>query len=172
MSFERALPDILAYEGGAVDDPDDHGGRTNHGITQKTYSAWLAKQSRPDADVFDISSADVETIYKQEYWLAGHCNALPWPVSYVHFDSMVQHKPAVAKCMLQRAAGVMVDSIIGPQTMKACFDDPQRVAERLCDEREQLYRRLAERPGQQKFLKGWLSRLEKVRRVVHLARAA
>lgn len=173
MSFETALADVLRYEGGKVDDPDDRGGRTNRGITQKTYSTWLEKHGRTDADVFDISDEDVEAIYKSDYWLAGHCHELPYPVSYVHFDACVNHGRHQAAVMLQRAAGVTVDGIIGRETLTACVrGDPIRLAERYCDEREQLYHRLALREGQQKFLAGWLNRLTKVRVVVELARAA
>ena len=44
MSFERSLPDILRYEVGYVNNPNDHGGRTNKGITQVTYDRWRDSQ--------------------------------------------------------------------------------------------------------------------------------
>jgi len=37
--FAAALPFVLRWEGGYVDHPDDPGGRTNKGVTQKTYDS-------------------------------------------------------------------------------------------------------------------------------------
>ena len=39
--FSKALPRILVYEGGKVDNPRDPGGRTNKGVTQATFNSYL-----------------------------------------------------------------------------------------------------------------------------------
>jgi len=52
-AFETALPFVLRWEGGFVDHPADPGGRTNRGVTQRTYDAWRqswADRSRREAD--------------------------------------------------------------------------------------------------------------------------
>lgn len=41
--FTRAITFILKWEGGFSDDPDDRGGRTNKGVTQKVYDTWRAE---------------------------------------------------------------------------------------------------------------------------------
>lgn len=38
-ALDPALKFVLRWEGGFVDHPDDPGGRTNKGVTQKVYDA-------------------------------------------------------------------------------------------------------------------------------------
>ncbi len=40
-NFAASLAFVLQDEGGNDDDPDDHGGRTSRGITQRVWDAWL-----------------------------------------------------------------------------------------------------------------------------------
>ena len=42
-AYNDALAFVLRWEGGFVDDPHDHGGRTMKGVTQNVYNAWLAE---------------------------------------------------------------------------------------------------------------------------------
>ena len=46
-AFEASLPFVLRWEGGFVDHPNDPGGRTNKGVTQKVYDAWRKRQGLP-----------------------------------------------------------------------------------------------------------------------------
>jgi lysozyme family protein len=62
-SFAAALPFILRWEGGFVDDPDDRGGRTNKGVTQAVYQAWRADQGLPGQDVRQINDQEVASIW-------------------------------------------------------------------------------------------------------------
>ena len=162
----QALPFTLEYEGGFVDDPDDPGGRTNKGITQKTYDAWQDSAGRPKADVFHITDAEVGAIYHQRYWVDGKCEPLPWPVSMVHFDACVNHGLKNAAKLLQRAAGVTDDGAIGPMTLQAVGNRPAlRLAERTLWARLDFYEAITDRRGTlRKFLRGWLKRVLKLRR--------
>ena len=54
-AYNDALAFVLRWEGGFVDDPHDHGGRTMKGVTQNVYNAWRASQGQPAADVKGIS---------------------------------------------------------------------------------------------------------------------
>ena len=38
--IQKYAPKLWRLEGGFVDDPDDHGGATNHGVTLDTYVAY------------------------------------------------------------------------------------------------------------------------------------
>ena len=67
--FKKALTFVLIREGGYVNDPDDPGGATNRGITQRTYNAYLAKLKKPTADVKNITEYEVKEIYYNNYWL-------------------------------------------------------------------------------------------------------
>lgn len=160
--FARALPVILKAEGGYVHDPDDRGGATNKGVTQKTYDMWRKSELLPVRPVKEIQDVEVESIYRRDYWFAGRADALAWPASLVHFDACVNHGVGRASKMLQDAAGVMVDGKIGPKTIAAVNADPAGVVKRYLEERERFYRLIAI-GKQEKFLKGWLARLDHLR---------
>ena len=173
--FERALAFVLGVEGGYTNDPSDHGGATNKGITQREYSEWLRVNHLPKRNVADILNADVREIYWSEYWLEGRCDRMPWPLCLAHFDACVNVGVGQAAKFLQRALCVRDDGVIGPRTLEALKgaiekDPPCAVAERLVEQREPFYRRLAENEvSQQRFLEGWLNRVEKLKTASGLA---
>ena len=165
MSFEKALAFTLPAEGGFVDDPDDPGGATNHGITQGTYDRYRTSIDAGLQSVALISDDEVRLIYRDGYWRAGQCDKLREPLDGVHFDDCVNLGATEAARLLQEVVGAAVDGVIGPQTMaKVEEHDPVTLAQALCDRRAEFYRRLvAARPENGKFLKGWLSRVAALR---------
>ena len=44
-AFTAALKETLKHEGGYVNHPDDPGGRTNLGVTQRVWEAWTGKRA-------------------------------------------------------------------------------------------------------------------------------
>jgi lysozyme family protein len=163
--FQKALQFVLRWEGGFVDDPDDHGGRTNKGITQKVYDAYRAKKGLPAQDVKNISDGETSDIYFEEYWLAARCNHIDPELGMALFDSAVNMGDKHALLLMQEATGChSADGVYGPQT-QAAWDScsvPDAAAQ-FCTLREKFYRDLATRPGQGKFLNGWLNRLNALR---------
>lgn len=83
----RSLAFTLRWEGGKVDDPHDRGGRTNRGITQRTYDGWRADQGLPKRDVYDLEEDELQAIYRNLYWWPA--KDLPWPLCLVVFDTAV-----------------------------------------------------------------------------------
>ena len=163
--FDSALAFILKAEGGYVNDPSDPGGATNQGITQQTYDAFRAKQGKDAYPVKDILPAEVAVIYREEYWTAGRCYELPWPLSLVHFDGCVNHGVKVAVGLLQRTVGAKADGVIGPVTMDAMQHQVERgnvfrVSLDLIFARLNFYRRIvARRPASDKFFSQWVARM-------------
>ena len=133
-----------------MDDPSDPGGRTAYGITQHTYDAYRASKSLDSADVFNISKSEVASIYRQNYWDAGDCDHLDWPLCLVHFDSRVQHGPKVARAFLMSANGH--------------GSTPYDKATYILDLRTEYYKNIAAHNNKLlKFLKGWLNRIATLR---------
>jgi lysozyme family protein len=164
-AYNDALAFVLRWEGGFVNDPNDHGGRTMKGVTQRVYDAWRASQGKPTgADVARISDAEVAAIYSDNYWKKALCNVLQSHIDMVQFDTAVNMGPNRAVKMLQQAVGVAPDGQFGQATQQACdaCHPPDAVA-RYCSIREALYRRFAQAPGQDRFLAGWLNRLNALR---------
>ena len=91
-------------------------------------------------------------------------NVLQSHIDLVQFDTAVNMGPVRAVKMLQQAVGVGVDGDFGQETQKACdaCNPPDAVA-RYCSIREALYRRFAQEPWQDRFLAGWMNRLNALR---------
>lgn len=158
LGFEEALTFVLKAEGGYVNDPADKGGATNMGITQKTYDAYRADRGVPALPVKQITSLEVEDIYRTRYWDVCGCDTLPWPVSLVVFDAAVNHGPSRARQLLQQAVNVPVDGIVGPKTRAAIAATPaDTLTNSFLWHRLEFYKSISN-GDQQKFLRGWLAR--------------
>ena len=104
-NFANCLPIILRFEGGKSNDPADPGGRTNKGITQRTYDAYRAARGEPPADVYAINEAEVADCYRRNYWDAVNGDALRPGEDLVVFDFAVNSGPARALRSWKAAIG-------------------------------------------------------------------
>ena len=169
-AFDASLPFVLRWEGGYVDHPDDPGGRTNNGVTQRAYDRWRSRQDEAPRDVRLIEDEEVHAIYETGYWRPPRCDLLRRRLDLVHFDTAVNMGVRRAVRLLQESVGCGVDGIFGPVTTQAAAScDLSGTTRAYCDSREAYYRRLAEsRPKLRVFLRGWLNRLDALRREVGL----
>ena len=169
-AFNDALAFVLQWEGGFVDDPDDPGGRTNKGITQKTYNRWRQKHGLEQSDVLYIDPKEVDRIYAEGYWVPPRCPELARHLDLIQFDTAVNMGVRRAVMILQQGLGCKADGQFGPITAKAAHHcDPDATMKAYCDIREGFYRRLVGRkPRLKKFLRGWLNRLNALRGEVGL----
>ncbi len=136
------------------------------GVTQKVYDAWRTKAGKRHQPVKVISDDEVEAIYHRDYWVAGKCDALPWPASMAHFDACVNHGIRNASKLLQRAADVQDDGKIGPITLKAVGAmDPATLVNGMLWKRLAFYEAIVlHRPKSKVFLLAWLSRVNDLHR--------
>lgn len=155
--FDDCLTFVLASEGGFVNNPDDPGGATNQGITQKVYDAWRTKRTWPEKDIKAIGQDEVWAIYHENYWVPAGCDSLPAPLDLLHFDSAVNLGVGSAGRMLQTALNfTVVDGVVGPRTLKAAnSNDLGTTYGRYCNARIMRYIALSK----PEFLKGWLRRV-------------
>jgi lysozyme family protein len=157
-NFQASLALVLISEGGNDDDPDDHGGRTSRGITQREYDAWRAEKGLPSLDVWQAPQTDVETIYHDEYW-EPYCDLIPIGLDYVYFNNCVLDGPYRAAVLLQESLGVVADGRIGPITRQAIAGaDPAAIIPKISAASTDFYQSL----HQPKFIKGWLNRVASV----------
>jgi len=162
--FDDALRFVLRWEGGLSDDPADHGGRTMKGVTQRVYDGWRSSQGLSLADVARIADQELAAIYRKNYWEKASCDPLRAHLNLVQFDTAVNMGPVRAVKILQKTIGVNDDGVFGPATRQACDGcNPTDAVARYCTVREGLYRQFAEQPGQDRFLRGWLNRLNDLR---------
>jgi len=165
MQANRAncIARTLVYEGGKVDDPRDPGGRTNKGVTQATYNAYLREIGHPAADVYNISDADVQAIYTEHYWKAIDGDNLPAGVDFAVYDAAVNSGPGHAVIWLQQALGVTADGQIGVKTVQAIqdFGDNAKLVQAICSRRLGSLQKLS---TWKTFGKGWAARIASVQK--------
>ena len=115
---------ILAREGGYVNDPDDPGGATNHGVTVHTMRRLgldLNGDGKVDAqDVRVLTAEKALQIFVDEYFHKPGLGALPEPLQASVFDMYVNAGGNAVKILQrllnQMRISVAVDGVIGPQT--------------------------------------------------------
>ena len=161
--FEKALEHVFFVEGGYSDHPDDKGGETKYGITEKTYNSYVRNSCTRDVwpVLKDIDKRLVYRIYQSMYWDKVRGDELPPGVALMVFDSAVHAGPLRARTWLQRALGVNPDGIIGPITLAAAnrtnrsskFHEPFRIVKEIAKYRLMLGRK------NDTFAKGWFNRI-------------
>lgn len=186
MKFEDAFKIVLGFEGGYVNDPADRGGETNYGITYNTLNNAKNKGWIPfNVTIQNIKLEHAKIIYRKGYWDAVQADSLPHPLDLIMFDSAVNHGPGAAVKLLQKSLNALlrytelkVDGIIGPLTLRAVNDyvglgstpgtPPNSNIRYLCIDvllnRVELYSSIVNsNKSQEKFLKGWLNRVLKLK---------
>jgi len=113
--FERAIVVVLEHEGGYVDNPSDHGGATNYGISER----W-----NPGVDVESLTRDDAIEIYWETRWDGRGYDGLPERTAIKTFDLAVNMGSKTAITILQRAlravrVRVAIDGVLGPETTGA-----------------------------------------------------
>ena len=151
-AFDRALDLILRLEGGDTNDPLDRGGFTRFGIAQASH---------PNIDVAALTKADAAEIYLNQYWKPLRCGDMPPAVAIVAFDCAVNQGPGIAARLLQRAARVREDGVIGPHTLAAISGAPEAVLDDFMVGRLLRY---TDTGNFDRFGKGWFARAIAVHR--------
>ena len=172
--------EIVAREGGFVNDPDDPGGATKHGVTLATLKRLgidLTGDGRTDlADVKALSRDRAVQIFVEHYFTRPRLADLPEALQPSTFDMYV-NAGANAVSILQRllndmGADLEVDGALGPRTIAAAHQAAATNADLLADAygiaRRTYYYRLADnRPARRKLVRtpdpgksGWIRRAE------------
>lgn len=127
QTVEQIAAQIVAREGGYVNDPDDPGGATNHGVTigtMRRLGVDVNGDGRVDvADVRALSRAQAARIYVDHYLRGPGLDRLPQALQASVFDMQVNAGANAVK-LLQRLLSRMGfacgdDGIIGPRTIAA-----------------------------------------------------
>lgn len=170
-SFPQSLQLVLAHEGGFVNHPADPGGATNKGVTQGVYDTYRKSIGEKPRSVKSITKAEVEDIYRNQYWGKIDGDALPAGIDYAVFDYAVNSGVGKAVKDLQRTlrgwsnrlgevASIRVDGIMGQATIAAAIaaanEDECAFIESLCDRRMTFLKSLK---TYKTFGKGWKRRV-------------
>jgi len=162
-NFDACFAKVIQSEGGYVNDPADRGGETNLGVTIDAWGTYLKRAIQP-GEMKALQQETVKPFYKSMYWDLVKCDDLPVGVDYAVFDFAVNAGVSRAAKFLQRAVGAVDDGVIGSGTLgRVAKTDPAKLLDNFSDQKQRFYNGLAaNNPSQQKFLKGWLARVDHV----------
>ncbi len=144
-NFRKALTFTLKWEvgnkpnGGYTNDPVDPGGETKYGIT---------KRSHPSLDIKNLTPEQAACIYANEYWDACGCDSIPFPFCVAVFDTAVN-------CGVSRATNWMKNA--------------KDVYTYLGARKQFYYNQVNKIPSLIKYIKGWLARVDDLKKLVDIA---
>jgi len=170
-NFEKCLEMLLVHEGGYVNHPQDPGGTTNLGVTQKTWEEWVGHPVT-DKEMRNLTPLMVAPLYKRKYWDASRCDDLVSGLDYCVFDISVNSGVGRATKLLQSCVGATPDGGFGSITaalVKKAESDPERLIELLSAKRMEFLESLKAFPV---FGKGWSRRVAEVKeKALEMAKA-
>ena len=192
QSVTEIAREIVAREGGYVNDPDDPGGATKYGVTLATMQRLGLDLTRDRkvtlADVRALSRDQAVEIFVEHYFRRPGISGLPAMLQASVFDMYVNAGMNAVK-ILQRLCTDMgfpcdPDGQVGPQTIRAAqaaFEAaPAHFADAYGIARRNYYYGLADaRPQSRKYARrrdggkgGWITRAEEfINPRYHLTRA-
>lgn len=172
-AVDSMIKDILRREGGFVDDPNDRGGTTNHGISLR-YAKGVGLDLDGDGDVdgddIRLVTPDMAfDLYRDDFFVSPRINRLPEEIQPQVFDIAVNSGPPRAIMIVQKVINMAgfgptdVDGVIGPDTVRraklAQEDGGNLFNNAIMHERVRFYHALVKSdPTQERFLVGWLNR--------------
>ncbi len=180
QSVDAIAREIVAREGGYVNDPDDPGGATKHGVTIHTLRRLgLDLDGDGDVDTADVRRLTMERaveIFIAHYYQKPGIAKLPEPLRATVFDMYVNAGANAIRILQTLLAEfgepVEVDGILGPQTARATANAFLKAQNHIVDAygiaRRSYYYRLADRrPSSRKYARrrdggkgGWITRAE------------
>jgi len=181
-NYDKILTFTLKFEGGYVNNPNDHGGATNFGVTQKVYDQYRTSKGQQLVPVSLIPMYDVYEIYSSRYWVPSDSVNMPDGLDFVHFDTSVNMGIKRATILLQRALdfvdnsmmdhSVADDGILGAKSMSTIIDaftsgKDQLLLKQYLNNRQIFYEAIVMHDSTQAvFLKGWMNRVNALRKEI------
>lgn len=154
------IPHIRKWEGGWVDDVDDAGGCTMAGITIGTYRQYFGKNKTCD-DLRFITQNEWLYIFKEKYWNRMQADEIHnQSIAQLCVDMCWMSGCATAIKKIQRCLGLKDDGIVGKITLGRLNEgDFKATFTKLWEMRRDWLQQIAKKGNNQKFLKGWMNRL-------------
>ena len=163
--FDLAINKMLNLEGGKTYEKSDKGGKTNFGITQRTFNTWRDSINKPRTDVFKISQEEAKEIYKKNYWNLIKGSQLPHDIAQAIMSMALTDGPQDAIRHTQKILGIPPTGTMGPITMKSIWSaakqkGTKKLTNYIVDKQIQRYQ--ADEQAKT-YGRGWTNRAESLR---------
>ena len=188
-NFSIAHKFTAKWEGGESDHPDDGGGLTKYGVSLKFLGGLSGTQSNRDVlermgirlpitrqVIYDLTRDQAASLFRWQFWDKLRLGLIPLRPAVVLYDAAVNSGPAQSVKLAQRGYNrcvtygqpLMVDGIMGPATRAAMqLADTDKCLSAMLDAREKFFQTIVDNnPSQQVFLRGWINRVDDLRRYV------
>lgn len=167
---EILAPYIKKWEGGFANDPADRGGATNKGVTIATFEAYCKAKSLPRPSVERLkrmTDAEWIDILKTMFWDRWQADKIKSQKLANILVDWVWGSGVYGIKIPQRILGVKQDGIVGDETLKALnAQEPDKLFQVIYEARKKYLNDITiSRPANKRFLKGWLNRLDDIRRL-------
>lgn len=127
MNFDQAFVKLIDVEKGFQRDPADNGnwtgGRRDMGRLKGTKYG-ISAAAYPEEDIENLTLERAKDLYRRDYWGPAGCDAVPVEVKFPLFDTAVNAGVMTSIRLLQRAACVSDDGVLGPKTLQAVQSMP------------------------------------------------
>lgn len=189
-NFSIAHTFTALWEGGESDHPADRGGLTKFGVSLK-FLQDLAAESQANRDTLDhmgiilpvnrttvgrLTATQAAGLFRWRFWDKLKLDLIPLRPAVVLYDAAVNSGPSQSVKLAQRGYNhcvtygqpLVVDGTMGPATRAAMkIADTDKCLTAMLDEREKFFQTIVDnKPSQQVFLKGWINRVDDLRRYV------
>ena len=188
-NFSIAHKFTAQWEGGLSDDAADSGGLTKFGVDLAMMQDIASTQAGRDTldrmgiilpvtrnTIKNLTEAQAASIYRWQAWEALKLDLIPLRPAVVLYDAAVNSGPKQSVKLAQRGYNrcvtygqpLVADGVMGPATRAAMQQaDTDKCLTAMLDEREKFFQTIVNnKPSQQVFLKGWINRVDDLRRYV------
>jgi len=144
---KKLIDVVISMEGGYVNDPNDPGGETNFGISKRSY---------PNLIIAKLTPQDAANIYFSDYYMPLKCRELPNNLAMHVLDHGVNAGLGSASAILsetqKRSEGIVPGGI-----EFACL---------FYADRRKRYYRMISGGKMERYLRGWLTRVDRVQDLI------
>lgn len=188
-NFSIANKFTAQWEGGLTNHPADRGQITSYGVSLVFLSGLAETQSNRDTlerigirlpitrnVIINLTETQAACLFRWQFWEKLKLDLIPLRPAVVLYDAAVNSGPSQSIKLAQRGYNrcvtygqpLVVDGIMGPATRAAMqLADTDKCLTAMLDEREKFFQTIVDnKPSQQVFLKGWINRVDDLRRYV------
>lgn len=153
--FDTAVAITLKNEGGYVNNPNDKGGATNMGITQRDM---------PDIDIQNLTVDQAKQYYREHFWQSLYDSITDQQAANKLFDMGVLFGVGTAVRLLQSSLALTQTRIFDSDTLMVVntYSNPAFPLLDKYKTRLKIHVRwiVKQNPSQSVFLDGWLKRVD------------
>lgn len=162
-NFLTSIAYVLKNEGGYVNNPADHGGETNFGLTART-----ARGLGYTGDMADMTYDQAVALWKKGFWDPWKMDqiqnqAVATAILDLHANGSVSATRIIQQSLVDLGWDGVQDGLWGPATRAGVnAANPSDLIQALADNDAAFFEQAAQGEDQEQFENGWLARAKRM----------